>query len=157
MTHFLRLSALVITKTHKDTASRVSGFRACLVTIKVKVLTIRGDTCLQTIILFPSSGVPGLIRCFRKDVYPTSSRRGLVLLDLIGDQSWLAHYENSEPVARAATGRLSGAPRGPPEKRLRGSTSAEYLRSIFDPKYHAVEILDLRGIGMPDSGLRICP
>ncbi|MED6198592.1 hypothetical protein PIB30_067867 [Stylosanthes scabra] len=50
-----------------------------------------------------------------------------------------------------------GAPGGQPERTLRRSMSAEYKRSVFDPKCHAVEILDLRGIGLPHSGLRICP
>ncbi|MED6222923.1 hypothetical protein PIB30_069088 [Stylosanthes scabra] len=50
-----------------------------------------------------------------------------------------------------------GAPGGPPERRLRRSTSVEYLRSIFYPNCNAIEILDFSVIGLPNSGLWSCP
>ncbi|MED6201286.1 hypothetical protein PIB30_093390, partial [Stylosanthes scabra] len=81
ITHFLRLFALVIVKTHKDTAFRVSDFRAFLVTVKIKYLTEgrlsrqfpEGDWCLSA---------------------------------TVGDQPWPAHCEYSPQTAPIIFGRF---------------------------------------------------
>ncbi|MED6223416.1 hypothetical protein PIB30_073788 [Stylosanthes scabra] len=63
--------------THKETASKGSGFRAYLDTVKVEVLIIRGDTGLMSILHILSSGVPGLVGCFGRNVPSSSPRKGI--------------------------------------------------------------------------------